>query len=162
MDTQPLYHERQKFRQWWIWIILLVILGINVFGIVRQLILGEPFGDKPAGDAMLVMLAIFVLALNIFFWYISLLTKIDEKGIYIKFLPVHSKWRFYPWEEIASVEVKEYKPISEYGGWGIKPGAYNISGNKGMLIRFHKRSSLMIGTQNPEELKKVLKDMGKL
>ena len=49
----------------------------------------------------------------------------------------------------------------DYGGWGIRLGAYNISGNKGLKIHYTNKNSfkdsILIGTQKPEELSKIIK-----
>lgn len=48
------FEEEQRFRQPWIWAILLLslVVPLIVFGyaFIQQLILNEPFGDKPASD----------------------------------------------------------------------------------------------------------------
>ena len=50
-----------------------------------------------------------------------------------------------------------YRPLRDYGGWGIRYGrngkAYNISGNKGLMIEFRNGKRLMLGSREPEVLK---------
>ena len=43
-------------------------------------------------------------------------------------------------EDIDKIEVIKYNPIMHYGGWGIRLGAYNISGNKGLKIYYKKKN----------------------
>lgn len=45
-----MFREEQKFTQWWLWVILIGVGIFPVFGIYKQLILGEKFGDKPMSD----------------------------------------------------------------------------------------------------------------
>ena len=70
------------------------------------------------------------------------------------------------WEEIKKVYVRNYDPISEYGGWGLKGGFFwnkekgkcvNISGDIGLQIEFKNGKKLLIGTQKKEEATSVLK-----
>ena len=45
MKTQ--FTEKQKFTQWWLWLILISIGIIPIIGIYKQIILGKPFGVIP-------------------------------------------------------------------------------------------------------------------
>lgn len=107
---------------------------------------------------------VLILAVVILFMFINRLeTRIDERGIYVKFFPVIPKFKFYPWEEISTAVVRKYSSLLEYGGWGIRFGrngkAYNIKGNKGLQLKFKNGSALLIGTQKAEELQKVLNEI---
>ena len=73
--------------------------------------------------------------------------------------PFHFSFRSFPFETIQSYEVITYNPIRDYGGWGIRYGlkgtAYNVKGNRGVLLEFAEGSKvkkLMIGSQVPERL----------
>jgi hypothetical protein len=64
--------------------------------------------------------------------------------------------------------VRQYSPIAEYGGWGLRLGlfgkgqAYNVSGDKGLQLEFTTGQRLLIGTNKPEELNTVLLSIGQL
>ncbi|MBX2959059.1 MAG: hypothetical protein KF732_03800 [Flavobacteriales bacterium] len=64
--------------------------------------------------------------------------------------------------------VRQYSPLTEYGGWGIRLGlfgkgtAYNVSGNKGLQLEFTNNKKLLIGTNKPNELTETLTKIGKL
>jgi hypothetical protein len=162
MET-PLFTEKQYFRQWWVWILILGLNGITVFGAISQVVFGHTFGDKPMSNLGIVIFTIVFAAFMVFFLSQNLSTKIDERGVYIKFFPYHRRWRLYTWEQIESCELKQYKPLSEYGGWGLRQGAYSMSGNEGLLLRFKSgKPSLMIGTRNTEEVRSVLEKLNKL
>jgi len=85
------FEEKQKFTQWWLWILLLGITLIPVYGIYQQIILGEPFGDKPLPDFGLIAFLLFMLAFVFFFWKMELRTNIDEEAISVKFFPFTNK-----------------------------------------------------------------------
>ncbi|MNK07631.1 hypothetical protein D3C87_255460 [compost metagenome] len=161
METKLLFEEKQYFRQWWLLALLLGLFGFAMYGLVTQVFMGIIFGDKPMSNEGLILFALLQFVLTIFFFMQSLTTRIDDNGIHIKFWPYHRRWKFYPWEEIVSCEVKVYSPIMDYGGWGLRAGAYNVAGNVGMLLKFKSRPNLMIGTQKPDELKKALEKLGK-
>ena len=71
------------------------------------------------------------------------------------------KFRHFSWAELEEIYVREYSPISEFGGWGWRFGmggkAYNISGDQGIQLVFKNGKKLLIGTQKPVEAAEALK-----
>lgn len=160
MDNQILFSETQRFRQWWLWILL---LGSNVFtfyGIYKQVINGHVFGEKPASNTELLIIAFITLLVTILFLAIRLDIQIKRDGVYVKFFPLHLKFRHYSWTQLSKCYVRKYSPMAEYGGWGLRFGfggkAYNISGNQGLQLEFTNNKKLLIGTQKPQELEEAL------
>jgi hypothetical protein len=162
MEDQSLFYEKQRFTQWWLWAFFLVMNGLFMYGSFQQLVVGVTFGDNPMNNAGLLIVTLFFIVFTVFFWLQAMETKVDASGIHLKFFPYHRTWKFYPWEDIAGCEVKKYSPVFDYGGWGLRNGAYNVSGNKGLLLQFKNGPKLMIGTQKPEALRTVLQQTGKL
>ena len=150
MKDKVLFYEKQQFRQWWIW---LLIIGTSGFAYYKHFLKKEyTFDEDPT---IWIPIAIWILVL-ILFWFMKLETFIYEDRIEINFSPIHRKNRIYLFTSISKMEVIKYNPILDYGGWGIRIGAYNISGNKGLKIHFKTKKSLLIGTQKPEELSKII------
>jgi hypothetical protein len=155
-----LFSERQYFRQWWLWILLLTPAGLIFYGLYAQLVKGIPFGNNPTSDEMLMALAAFMLLMLVVFYFMGLQVEITHAGIRYRFFPFFGS-RFIAWEEIAEAEVRQYHPIREYGGWGLRYGsagtAYNVSGNMGLQLVLHKKNKrILLGTQEPEELRLTL------
>jgi hypothetical protein len=161
-----LFNEQQRFKQWWLWLILLGINATLLFGLYNQLFSAGEFGDKPMDDSTLLIVSALTLAISVFFFCFRLDTRIDEEGIYVRFFPFHLSYRHYSWESISNAAVRQYNPISEYGGWGLRFGlfgkAYNVSGNYGLQLIFPDRQKLLIGTSKPEKLKKALEKLDPL
>ncbi len=154
MEKQPLFYEKQRFNQWWLWL-LLAVIGYFVFEPVYFSITKNESlsSDQWVGFIILgLVVLLFVL--------VKLETKIQEDGIYVRFFPFILKFRFYPWDSISIAMVRKYSPLMEYGGWGVRWGgngtAYNIKGNKGLQVKFKNGNALLIGTQKPEEMQRVL------
>lgn len=88
-------------------------------------------------------------------------TKIFLNGISIRITPFHFKEKFFLFEDIEKIYAREYKPILDFGGWGIRYGvkgkAYNMSGNLGLQIIFKNGKHLLIGSQKPFEIETVIK-----
>ena len=95
----------------------------------------------------------------------KLYTTIDETGISYRFLPFHFNPRKVAWTEIEYAWVRKYRPIVEYGGWGIRYGmggkgmAFNISGNMGLQLVLKTGKRVLIGTQNPDGINEALNQL---
>ncbi|MEO6893476.1 MAG: DUF6141 family protein [Ginsengibacter sp.] len=162
MDTNILFSETQRFKQWWLWIILIAINALMLFGVYTQVINGQQFGDKPAGNSELLTGCAISILITVFVISIRLDTLVKEDGIYVRFFPLQLSYRFFPWNTLTECYVRKYNPIAEYGGWGWRLGlfgkgtAYNISGNEGLQLQFTNDKKLLIGTQKSEELQEVI------
>lgn len=156
--TDLLYHEVQHFRQVWLWVVLLGISSMSIYAVVQQLILDKPFGNNPAPDILVLIIAlIFGLGFPIFFYKITLTTEVTSDGLYFRFFPMHLSFqKKIPLEDLKAYEAITYRPLKEYGGWGIRYGAkgkaYNISGNRGVRLELSSGRRILIGSQRPEEL----------
>lgn len=146
-------------------ILILVILGLAVWGFVQQVIVGIPFGNNPAPDQILILLLLTPFLIFGFFLSLTLHTRIDQHGITYRFAPIHRKDRLIKWESVKRAEVRKYKPIAEYGGWGFRQGrsgsALNIAGNIGLQLELSDGKKILIGTQKSDELKIALQKLGK-
>ena len=110
MTQEILFSEKQGFKQWWLWIILAVVNGLFLFGIYKQLIVGETFGDRPMSNTLLVVTEGFILLLTILFISYRLETQIRTDGIYLRFLPFQFSFRHYPWSTLSKAFVRQYSP----------------------------------------------------
>lgn len=166
--AHPKFTEVQKFRQIWIWLALIWVAGICLFlglkGFYIQIIRGIPWGEMPMSDAGMIFFTLFMLVIGLGIpWLIlsaRLTTEIDREGIRLRFRPFLFSAKHYPWRDIQKAYVRRYKPILEYGGWGVRYGfggrAYNISGNRGLQLEFRDGKKLLIGTSRPDELQAFL------
>ena len=85
------FKEIQRFDQWWLRLLLVVILAIAVSPIVLE---WDTLDLSRYELASVILSILVVLALFLGFWYIfKLETTIDEKGITYRFVPFHIKSR---------------------------------------------------------------------
>lgn len=166
MSNEVVFWEKQKFNQWWLWLILIGLNGLFIFMAFEQVVVGEKFGNLSSTDVVLLAGTGFIFLLNILFFNFRLETKIQTDGIYVRFFPFHSSFKHYSWDKIDRSYVRQYSPLREYGGWGIRIGtagkAFNISGNQGLQLEFSDHGRLLIGTNKPEELNAALNKIGHL
>ena len=164
--TTELFREAQLFRKTWV---LFLVLPISLFlivlfgyGMIKQLVLGQPWGNKPLSDTALAIIGplwiLFGIGLAYLFYSSKLITEVREDGLYVRFFPLtHNR---IPFEDIAHFEVRTYSPIREFGGWGIRYGrgakTYNVSGNRGVELQLSNGKRLLIGSQRSEELSQAI------
>ena len=168
MNEESLFTERQRFKQWWLWLILLGTNGLFLFGVFKQVIGGQQFGDKPMSNVGLLIATGLTILLTLLFVNFRLDTTIKKDGIYVRFFPFHLQFKYYPWDKLTKSFVRQYSPIADFGGWGLRLGlfgkgtAYNVSGDKGLQLEFTDNKKLLIGTNKPDELTEILKKIGQL
>jgi hypothetical protein len=155
-ETTLAYHEVQQFRQIWIWAIVIAIAGLMWYAFVTQILLHRPFGDNPMPDILMIIFwLVFGLGLPALFFFGKLITEVRGDGIYIRFFPFHLSCHKIAFKDLKRYEARTYRPLLEYGGWGIRYGfkgkAYNVSGNRGVQLEFLNGKRLLIGSQRPEE-----------
>jgi hypothetical protein len=83
----------------------------------------------------------------------------SDLRVWFGWLPTYR--RSVPIESIRSVEVVTYRPIAEFGFWGIRSGrdgerALIARGNRGVRLELTDGSKLLIGSQKPELLAAAL------
>lgn len=128
---------------------------------------GEPFGESEWENVGLLIGFFMMLVISMLFFFLRLETKISEEGILVRFYPIQLKFRQYKWEDIDQIYLREYSPITEYGGWGIRYSftgngkALNVSGRNGLQLVFKDGRKLLIGTNKSEDLMQVLSVLGK-
>ncbi|HNX80485.1 MAG TPA: hypothetical protein PKJ24_11385 [Prolixibacteraceae bacterium] len=170
---KTLFKEEQRFGQWWLWLLLIACFGVSVvplwYGYFDQVTTGIPWGDHPASNASLLVIAILVTLLMVgilvLFNFSTLYLEVRENGVYFRFPPFFRRWKVIRREEIGSYTVGKYNPIGEYGGYGVRTSygrhgkAYNVSGNLGMRLTLRNGKVVMIGTQRKQALEYAMLKM---
>jgi hypothetical protein len=64
---------------------------------------------------------------------------------------------------IEGAEARTYRPIREYGGWGVRLGprgwAYSTSGDRGVLLTLVEGRAVMIGSRRADDLAAAIRAM---
>tara|TARA_Y100000741_G_C18167871_1_gene523921 strand:- start:407 stop:883 length:477 start_codon:yes stop_codon:yes gene_type:complete len=138
------FYETQQFRQLWVWTIILLVM----FALITPIFFGV------IGIILSIVLVSFSFGFIFLFWKMKLITTIKEDGINIIFVPFTNF--IIPFSKIKYYKIREYRPIIEYGGWGIrfnKSGkAYTVCGTTGLQISLLNGKEILIGTQRPDPL----------
>ncbi len=171
------FKEEQRFSQspmmWILYTVFLVSVLPIVIGMYQQFVLGKPWGDEPMSDKNLIFTFIFIFilmgALLILFGRVKLQVRIDEDGIHYRFPFFVIREKTIPFESIEHYEIRKYKPILDYGGWGYKQGFHRkfkrinkwgngmtVRGKIGLQLYFKDGGRLLIGTQHGEAIRRAM------
>ena len=160
MDTPAFpFREVQRFRQWWIWPVMAAIASVPA--ILTYLLVFAEDAPKPVMVFPLVFAALFSLLPIVLLYAIRLETEITETFISYRFFPLHKKARVIRWEDVETATVRNYSPLSEYGGFGARVSmrngvALNISGKEGIQLVLKNGRRMLIGTRRAEEVRFLL------
>ena len=158
-----LFREEQTFSRMFLGVVAAALgapTGVLALAAVQQVLLGRPWGQHPMSDRALVAATALALAFDaaiaLLYLFSRLITEVRPDGCYVRFVPFHFRFRRIPLEQVRRYRAQTYRPIAEYGGWGIRwvPGgkAYNPRGNRGVRFDFTSGQHLLIGSERPEEL----------
>ncbi len=156
-----IFREEQRLGPGWLRVtmlcVLLVVLFAWVFPLCQSVYRGLRGGEIywPFVGPQIVLSTICV-ALLLFLYSPKLVIEVRADGLYVRFFPLHLSFRRIPLANVTRCEAVTYRPVRDYGGWGIKGGrgcrAYTASGNRGVRIDYADGSHLLIGSQRPDEL----------
>jgi len=139
-----------------------LVLGLAAFlaiALISDLVFDHPLGTKPAPPGMLAVL--LVLFAFLFFLFFRLTVRVRDACVEAEF--GFLGWiRFrVPLDTVRACEAVTYRPLLEFGGWGIRYGrggrrCYNARGNRGVLLDT-SGGQIVIGSQQPDRLAEAIR-----
>jgi len=131
-----------------VWLIPVVIIG---YGLYRQ-----------AVSAILLLPALAVTAVvTVWLNQSKLITEVRTEGLWIRFVLLFPE-RTIAWREIRGVEALTYRPIKDFGGWGVRWAArgivYNARGKHGVRMVLASGERVLVGSQRAEDLARAIRD----
>lgn len=167
-DSKPIYREIQKFNRVLLFFALFFVDAATI-GVCVQLYFSGNFSNEKGMMNVIVVIALNILLcafVTVLFIGMRLITEVRSDGVYIRFVPFHFKFQRIGFDTIKNCEARTYRPLIEYGGWGIRyrgfnSKAYNISGNRGVQLVLNNDKRILIGSQRSDELAAAINDMMK-
>lgn len=159
--SNPRFSEKQvAYRQPWILLMSIACMGILIGMFIYQVITGIPVGDKPMSDTGYLVMIVLLGGLFGVLLSATLQLEMDEQGIRYRFWPFVGRWVSQSWHDMESVEVRSYRPLLEYGGWGYRYGlkgrALTLGGRVGVQLTNKSGKRLLIGVDNDTEAARVI------
>jgi hypothetical protein len=110
-----LFEEHQQFRQAWLWGVLLGVCAVAGCAVLAAVMGG--------GSPWVVLVLLPPAGLVWLLYALDMRVRVDGEALFIRFAPLARKQ--IPLATIASCELSTYRPLVEYGGWGVR---YSLSG----------------------------------
>lgn len=152
-EKEILFKEVQKFSPW---LTIPPIIALAVISLIVAAGLGQQ-SIQTGRKILWILLAPGLPGLVVLFFILARLeTVVYSDALYVRFFPVHIRYRKFTKEQIVSHLDCRYRPLRDFGGWGIRFGkngkAYNIKGDRGVQLVFKDGGRLLIGSQRQGEL----------
>ncbi len=149
--------EAQRFRQPLLLLVLALVAAPFWYLAVGHFVFGAALEDPGALAVAWLVAGVLVPALTL---AARLVTEVAARGLRLRFPPFVT--REIPFAEIRRVQARTYRPLREYGGWGVRWGgrgkmAYNVSGHHGVEVELTDGRTVMVGSRRPAELAEVLR-----
>ena len=164
-ETELIYREEQRFPLWFRWLLVLSMVFAIVLSIfsLPEILSDQSLPDIPPTIPIVIVGICVPIAIAVLFLLLKLETEVRSDGLYIRYFPFHINFKRFTAEDLRECYARIYRPILEYGGWGIKCGrkgkAYNVSGNKGVQLVFKSGKQLLIGSQRVKELEEAIRSI---
>jgi len=166
-DRGIVFREVQRFKQPWLWALILLAAGFAWFTFIWELY-ASLSPDREDGQVWIASIIALLLGLGLpaLFTSSKLVVEVRHDGLYYRYHPFHLRTRRIASEEIRTAEPRTYRPIAEYGGWGIHGGwrkgggvAYNVYGNEGVQLELADGKRILFGSQRAGEFAAALKEI---
>jgi len=153
IQPAAVFFREEQYFDWRIYTFIALGEMLTGLALSRGRVLSLEFGLGLAiGLALLMIVIVFLLHMT---------TEVTPTDVRVWFGWVPTYRRLVPIDTIRSVEVVTYRPIADYGFWGIRSGrdgerALIARGNRGVRLELLDGSKLLIGSQRPELLASVI------
>ena len=156
-ESAPLFREEQRFSQPWLWAIVVVAAVAAWIGLAAVVL----DSDDGAGWPVAIVLLLVAVGLPLLFALGRLTVEVLADRVEIRYRPFIA--RTLRLDEVVAAESVTYRPLRDYGGWGIKGWsrrkiAYNVRGDRGALLTLADGRTVLIGSQRADELAAAIRD----
>ena len=126
--------------------------------------------DERRAHVVVFLIGTMLIAIPLLFG--RLVFELHQEAIHIRFGYLGWPGRIVPLETVERTEVVTYRPIRQFGGWGIRggkfrgefTGVYSLRGNRGLLFYFNEDTRflmfrarrLILGSREPDKLQQAI------
>ena len=157
--SRILFSEKQKFSQLWLFAIIaltdLIVLAVLGNAFYTQLLMGEPWGDKPMSDLgltiFLLLMGLVIVLVNIMIFRAKLEVEVKDNSLYYRYFPFVWNWKYIHKDNIKKYEIRQFNALREFGGYGYRKHFF-----KKRILTMAKKKPFVLRL-DPEVLKAVEK-----
>ncbi|WP_407673545.1 hypothetical protein [Paludisphaera rhizosphaerae] len=161
--ASALFHEEQYF-DWKVYALigfLELACGLSILAWTHRADAADLASRAWAPDFLLGLAAGLGVPFLLIVSVLHMTTEVgpDVATIWYGWVPIYR--RTFALADVQSCEVVQYRPIADYGGWGVRrrsdgERALTARGDRGVRVTLADGSRLLIGSQRPEDLTAVL------
>jgi hypothetical protein len=153
--------RRTRYREFSTWppfvtAILWVIVPVVCYAILTDT-------DEIASSTARWLLAVSVVGLVVLIWYVlgglTVMVQNTRIVLHLGRLPIIR--RVLQFDEIESMRVVRYRPLVEFGGWGVRGfgrrRAWTARGNQAVELSLTGDRTLLIGSDHPRRLESAIR-----
>lgn len=154
-ESVTLYEEKIAFHP------VITVIYVALIGFLIWAAMGEP-----GPPFLLLIVSAILITIPLIFG--RLVIRVDEGMLHITFGLIGWPAQHIPLPEISKIKIVDYRPIVNFGGWGIRRGrlegeltsAYTVQGNRGVLLILSKERRIcgiktnrfLVSSKQPERL----------
>lgn len=145
------YVTYEETTPWPPWVVLVVM--VSCLGGVVGILAAGPTPGALVGAGLLGLLPVLL-----WFLFGTLVVRVTRTSVLVSFGAAGLVQRLVSFGEIERVEAVRYRPILEFGGWGIRWGfgtgkrAWTIRGNQAVVLHLEDGTRFYVGSPTPERL----------
>jgi len=157
----------REVQRWGLWLrgLVLALCLLGAAGGVAATVAGLAHDGRLWAPLVLSVVAgvLVPIGVAVLIWIARLETEIRPDGLYLRYLPFHRRFRRFAVEDLREYYARTYRPLREYGGWGIRYSwhgrAYNVSGHQGVQLVLRDGRRVLVGSARPFELETALRSI---
>jgi len=157
--AKPLFHEEQRFRQTRTRILTAIPPVVMLLIAIWQVGLGHKWGKSPLSDTNVIGWTLFLILFYLGLNRSKLVTEVQPGELRFKLLAQRYTIEL---KGVQSVKIVNFDPVRDWGGYGRRQTsrgrAYIAGGNRGVELEFNIGGVVLVGTERPAELAKVLRE----
>ena len=153
-----LYREEQPFARTWVWIPVTIVTMVAWYFFFREWFLSPEDTKLPA--ALWIMFILVGVVTPALFFSMRLIVTVSRRELKVNMWPLYR--RTVAVADITSVEAVTYRPIMEFGGWGVRYSltrrawGYTVSGKEGVQLDLANGKKVLVGSKENTRLAAAL------
>lgn len=163
MRGGDVFYRERTWAPAWVMVLLLTVCLAAAGAVAYDLYRSGWGGDGSISmlGAVAAMGASLGLPVLIGMLFSRLDVEVHADQVHIAFGPLHLIRKRIPFTEIDTVRGLTYRPLREFGGWGIRPRggktAWTIRGNQAVKVTLHSGKLVYVGSRFPQRLEERIR-----
>lgn len=163
MEANAHFYRERTWAPPWVVVILWTACLAAAGAVAYDLYVSGVGGDGSISvlGAVGAMAAALGLPLLIGMLFSRLDVEVQADQVHIAFGPIHLIRKCIAFSEIETVRGLTYRPLREFGGWGIRPRgsktAWTIRGNQAVKVTLNSGKEVYVGSLFPQRLEERIR-----